>query len=94
MSELKHFAVKNICTWPGQCEKCFSRNTLQREVTGLVPILQMVVEESGRDYLPSFNTSDCVLKKIVFGNIATENWVSVLIGGERKQEVVPRLCIH
>lgn len=54
----------------------------------------MVVAESGRHYLPSLNTDRVALENIVLEEITTENWISVFVGDERKQEVTLSLCYH
>lgn len=52
----------------------------------------MLVTINGRHYSPSFNLKDVLLEKITLEEVTMENWGSVLLGEERKQDSVPRLC--
>lgn len=94
MSELKRFGVENILGWTGQCKEECSSFALQRERTGVVPIIPMVGPRNGRSFLSSFSTEAAALEKLGSKKMATESWSSLLVGKERKQEAVFKLCNH
>lgn len=91
VSQLKHFTVEKIQQWAAQCADDPSRLARQRVEIGLVSIPSMVGAKIRRLRLPPFSMEGVALDKIVLAEIALKNDSSVLIGEEKKRDVVFKL---
>lgn len=65
---------------------------IQRGGRGLVPFSRMVVARCWWRSLPSFGTKGAAQEKTVLYNMEMENWCSVFVCEERKQEVFRKSC--
>lgn len=88
LSELAPFSMGNTREWSERCEEGCKNFALQRNGKGVVSILSTIVARCGRRHLPSFSTDNARLQKILFKKMAMDNWSSVVLREERKQEVV------
>lgn len=94
VSALKHFRVEDTREWAGLHKKECSRFALHREGKAVVSIPPMILASNEMLYFPSFSIDGAAPEKRVLKELATATWGSLLMCEERKQEIVPKLCIH
>lgn len=64
------------------------------EEEGVAPIHLMVEARKLRHELPLFRMERAALEEIKLKEMMTEKWSSMLLGAERKWEVVIKSCNH
>lgn len=75
-----------------RCEGAAGRFALHRKGKGVVPILQMVKAKKERHFMPLCSTEGPVVENILLVETMTDNYSSVLLGDERKRQVLFKLC--